>query len=140
MKTVHQKLYRKMPISVEDFLNRKKRSKKISEQLSKSRKLALAIYIKCQHLQELALQFRQRRQHDRGNCRKILRWVGWKRSGFLTTHLSSAYFQFSYIFSISQQIPGFELLGRGNQKRTKFFFFRVYVNFEEGCEWFKPLQ
>lgn len=69
------------------------------------------------------------------------------------TSLSRAYFQFSHIFSISQQMPGSELLAKGNgewrssennsdgTKDLRFFFLSsTYVNLEEGYECFKPPQ
>lgn len=82
-----------MPISVMTFLKifskspNTDRRKQIQGKWEKLLQLALAIYVKCQHLQELALRFRQRRWRERGDCRKFLRWVRWKRSGFLTTLL-----------------------------------------------------
>lgn len=64
--------------------------------------------------------------------------------------LSITYFQFSHIFSISQQMLGCKVeenrewrsKENNSDRDTKdcIFFFSVYVNLQEGYECFNPLQ
>lgn len=129
------------------------RKKKFKENKKQILQLALTIYIKCQHLQELALRFRQRIRKKRGKPLQNFEvsevekeWV----SNY--TSLSSAYFHFFHIFfSSARKCQALSCYVEENEEwrstennsddgTTDFFFFIiVYVNLDEGYECFKPL-